>query len=391
VQKIDIFGVRVACTYSAHSTLSAEDFSIHNFTIYKLTNGYHEEQLLSGELHYSLSTGEWTSLGINISTLSEGDYYVSCHFEHSCGSNTSRHILGDSSEFSMDHILNIATPEVIYTGGRTQTIDIKNITIVCSNPHHGILGEDEVSTYTYKIYELTDISPLEPLLQGELHYSAVEAKWSALSINISSLPEGEYYVVCHIEHICDSRISVHAPGDTSEFSVDHVLTITSPQVNYIGGETQTIDIAEVVVYCSYLSHGTLNASSIQTSKFVIYKIGISSPFLEGTLAPYTIGNITEWHAINVDVSALPEGTFYIICYFEHECADGASVYTPGDASEFTVEHAPPTQYDMDEQEPRKLKYGPSALFILICIIISCFCICAAIILIKYRRKHRKTH
>ncbi len=89
------------------------------------------------------------------------------------------------------HWLDVTRPLVSYTPA-TSLLDITSVTATCSNSAHGTLDDAEASTNTYAIYD--DTTGLITTLSGALTWSGSE--WQYISLDVSSLPHGSYYVIC---------------------------------------------------------------------------------------------------------------------------------------------------------------------------------------------------
>jgi hypothetical protein len=89
------------------------------------------------------------------------------------------------------HWLDVSRPTISFTAAAL-TLDITGVTATCSNPTHGSLDDTEATTHTYTIHD--DATGTATSLTGSLSWTGTD--WEHLSIDVSTLPLGTYYIIC---------------------------------------------------------------------------------------------------------------------------------------------------------------------------------------------------
>jgi hypothetical protein len=97
------------------------------------------------------------------------------------------------------------------------------------------------------------------------------------------------------------------------------INVSMPTVTY-DNSSQTIDITGVTAVCSNPAHGTLDNTEATVHIYTIYTSGGSATSVTGILE----WTGSEWKALNVDISDLSAGTYYVKCRFEDSDATGTS-------------------------------------------------------------------
>ncbi|MFX1519738.1 MAG: hypothetical protein ACFFCD_07450 [Promethearchaeota archaeon] len=300
--EINITGVVATCSYSAHGTLGGGEATSHTYTVYD-EGGISQ---LTGDLAWTGST--WQALNVNVTDLLQGNYYVRCYFADADAEGTS----APSNTFTKSVFeITVSTPSVVYIGSTTQELNITGVTATCSNSSHGVLDGIEATVYEYTIY--TSVGQ-QTGLSGDLSWTGSE--WQALDVDVSSLPEGDYYVRCPFQ---DSDASGISP-QSAFFTVAHTITVSEPSVSY-DSESQTITIFDVTANCSYSVHGELDNNEATVRTYTVYTSGGVDTGIAGVLT----WTGSEWQAVDVDVSSLSEASYYVRCYFADADAEGTSI------------------------------------------------------------------
>ncbi len=205
-QQIDITGVGVTCPDLGDDDFNVNMLKIHQFNIYT----YEDEYVKTGDLNWN--GFEWQALGVNISELPEGEYYVACLFEFEYGYGSSVQNQSGHNVFENDHILKASLPALEYTGGNLQILNITNITVRCSCSDQKVFNVSNLDSYRYIIRE--DDNPWERELEGNLSWNGEH--WEALNINVTSLFSMRYEVRILFYH------EYGFAGSTAEFNVSAI-------------------------------------------------------------------------------------------------------------------------------------------------------------------------
>jgi hypothetical protein len=161
-------------------------------------------------------------------------------------------------------------------------------------------------------YRIWNVSASE-WVSGHNNVSLVSPDYE-IDVDVSTWhPSTEYYVEAFAndtggyENATQSII-----GDKNRhFTIVHNIVVSIPAVSYSGGSIQELDISVATATCSYAAHGPLDFSSALVHNYTVYTIGESPTGITGNL--FWTGT---WQAFDIDVSGLPDGTYYVKCYFE---------------------------------------------------------------------------
>jgi hypothetical protein len=259
------------------------------------------------------------------STSSTNWYYLEVFANDTLGNeNTTASISNDPYRyFRIVLTIDVSSPTVSYIGGTTQTIDITGVTAIC--PNHGALDDGDAIDHSYTVY-ISGGSPTS--ITGDLMWTGSE--WQATDIDVSSLLEGDYYVRCYFRDGDGDGTSL----PSNAFTIIHVITVGSPTVTY-DSISKMINITDVTAICSYSAHGVLDNTKAIIYTYRVYISGIPTS-ITGNLEWDNIES--EWRALNIDVSSLSDGTYYVTCYFEDADAIGASPAS----NTFDVDTTPPS-------------------------------------------------
>lgn len=181
---LSIANVSAICSNAEHGQLDDTEAIVHTYSIYSITDEVNP--IIVGNLSYD--QGLWSAQDIDVSTLDDGNYFVSCYFEDIDAVGTS-----DFSEiFIIGYfVITVSTPTISYDS-EAQTLTISNVIAVCNNTQHGMLGPGDVECAMYTLYSNEGI---KTGLTGNLTYNGVS--WGASEISVNNLSAGSYYVVCY--------------------------------------------------------------------------------------------------------------------------------------------------------------------------------------------------
>jgi hypothetical protein len=192
-QQIDITEVNVACPALGLTVCDDEMLIVHEYYIYNYDN------MLGRSGNLSWNGNFWQVLNVNVSAFPEHMYYVTCYFELGNGNGSNNHTEGDSSEFSVNHILIISQPILEVTDGKIRNLNITNITGISSYQLSKKLELGNITKFRFTIENYTN--HWKPILLGELNWTGNQ--WQALNINLSEYGKGEYRVKFSIYSIYD--------------------------------------------------------------------------------------------------------------------------------------------------------------------------------------------
>lgn len=273
--------------------------------------------------------------------------------------------------------LDVSIPIIEYQNGCKQTLKLTGIT--CSNKtiSNEPLNDSEMTKAELIIvgfnYESKEIIP-EQEFQFQLSWSLSNNYWYLPILNISSWDVGWYLVYSKFEHkygIGQSRDDVN--NDTKNwFYLEHIITVKKPTLQMDMNKTYILNILEVTSWCSKKQIGYLDSNEAKNHSFKIFNLSNNKLVFNGMLN-WSAEN-QSWYAINLNLSNLPPGDYFVICTFGiPEVGSGNSIHTQGDRSEFTLKtsfnNGPKKENDLDENN-----YILMALVIIFLIIILIFLI-----------------
>ncbi|MHA1276742.1 MAG: FG-GAP-like repeat-containing protein [Candidatus Helarchaeota archaeon] len=309
LQKLNITVDLVNCSYTELGNITGLEAAIHSFIIRNAT-GYEVlvyNNTLTGNLTYGNTTGTYRWEAINVSTamLLPGDYFVSVTFEDYLGYDI---ITANSSLFSVTHVLiSTSTPLVTYTGNLTQQIQIRNINIESSYVLMRNLGKGRALIYNYSIYD--NATRGFTGLTGKLSYDGFS--WYA-DMSVAALPEGSYFINAFFKDKFNATIMT---SNSSTFTVDHTLDLSSLTVTYTGFLIQQFNIS-IQPQSTWVVRALLNDTEALTKTFSLYSINDSTPLISGDLTWTGIA----WTQV-VDVSQLLEGDYLVQVTFADSYAN----------------------------------------------------------------------
>jgi len=210
------------------------------------------------------------------------------------------------------NVINVTSPVVNFNNS-TMTLGIS-----------GVNARMDGLTYngTQYIPELARVSIYRELgdrniRNGTLFDNDGKGEWTNTSINLAGLKAGAYYVRATFKDNKGKALGISPKS--SRFFVLGNLTISPPaNVTYIGGMIQKINVTGITVN---------NASSLDIFTYTIFdNIMKANTTLTGKLTY----NGTAWNALNIDVSTLIEGVYFILGYFEDISAKRYGIGNPAE-------------------------------------------------------------
>jgi len=261
--------------------------------------------------------------------------------------------------------------ELITVSGLTLSYDtanlLLNITGVTAHcPNHGYLTETTATIHDYSIIQGSTV-----VFTGQLSWDSSTNTWQAINVACNGLAEGSYRVRCYFEDVDGVGWA-----DSAHFTVEHHITITTPTISF-DQATLLLNITGVIATCSYTAHNTLNDTEALTHTYTIYDADTNT-------ATAITGNLTwtgtEWRILNLNVSSLDPGSYYVVCTFsDSDVPDTDSPSSPT----FTI--PPPTPPPTLNPLEWLLTLLPIIILAIVVIIVV---IIAAIVLLRRRKPPR---
>jgi len=276
----------------------------------------------NGSLYDYDENGEWTNLNIDVGGLNPGVYYVRARFEDNAGNAIG--LSPPSSRFFVLGNLTVTAASVSYSGGMTQKLNISNIQVDNSTT---------LNIFTYTIFDAQFNANTS--ISGNLQYASGTQTWYANNIDVSSLPDGTYFVV---GYFADTTTQSYGLGNNTVstlnfFTIDQIIEVTQVYVNYTNQWTQSLEIGGLA-NTSYQGHGlgTPIQDGDATVTFQVYHNSSGITSVNGNLT--WTGN--SWNA-SIIAASLTEGPHFVRIIFSNE----SSYYNASgtlDSSIFWVTH-----------------------------------------------------
>jgi hypothetical protein len=201
---------------------------------------------------------------------------------------------------------NIHIPEIEVTPGNlTYTGDLQQ-TVAFSGtaglPEMGgqVLGETDVNTVNVLVYNSND-NYVD--LQGEMTWD--EMAWIITDLNVSSLPEGDYYVMMEVNAKHHIPASVKGPS----FTVEHRLYFQGGDL-VLGGGGRTLALSDLAIVSTFAGHGILSDSDISTGTCEVFRSDTRAGESTGISGDLEYDSGTETFGFQCDVSGLAQGTYH---------------------------------------------------------------------------------
>jgi hypothetical protein len=331
---LDILQITAQCSYSKLGYLSDSEVDLHYFKIFNSSNDFIN---IGNNLTYNGGSGFWEYTGISLENITEGFYYILVFFNNTIvpeGKQT------NSTNFEVIHKINFQIFNTHYIAGFDQILNITGVSASSSYfPYSQLEGYNAFNTHNYSFYDKNSRLPADPPLTGMLTWNG--SFWNAINVDVSNLPVGEYYVVLNFA----DNYSINSFGNPSQnnFTVEHVINVSIPLVNYTNEFSQVLNITNITAQTSYYPFSNLNESTAEIYTYHIFNDTFE--FLSGQL----VWNDPNWEAINIDVSSLDPGSYQVKCIFSSE--QTGSIISEN-SSIFQVSHViniskPVISYDSD--------------------------------------------
>ena len=209
-----------------------------------------------------------------------------------------------------------------------QTINIENVTVYGSEYEE--INATNAYFHLYSILNST-FYPVCPVANLTWNGNA----WEALNVNVSYLPEGNYYINVTFGDKLTFGNNTFASQLSTQFTIDHYETIYGVTGVYIGNIHQKLNLTIDLVNSSYIELGEINGIEALNHSFVILNATGYATSINGTLEYGNITGTYRWEALNISVASLAEGNYSIKVYFADYLGYGnATAYS----ADFTVDH-----------------------------------------------------
>ncbi len=279
---------------------------------------------VSGYATWDPTSQSWT-VNISTSSLPEGDYYVMVNFTVISDTYNAT-ASANSTSFTIKHVLTLYVPTPVFNVD-TATLDIIGIvaTDTYSGYHH--INDTTVRSTYFEIFNYTSKESLG--IYGNLTYNATYDDWRNTSIDLSTYPEGLFFIFVNISSI---DVPEGVAQNSSPFEIVHKIIISGISIEYTGGFQQTLNITVASATSTYAAH---NSTDIFAANYRFYfknnRTAVLNPDLSGNLS----WTDNRWEGL-ANVSRLPAGEYYVVVNF----ADPTAANSKGSAetTNFTIVH-----------------------------------------------------
>ncbi len=226
------------------------------------------------------------------------------------------------------------TNMIVSYNSTLQEIDIENIDVA------GVNGEPINDTNAY-FYWYTILDSNFTVVSELANLTWTGADWEALDVNVSYLPEGNYYVNTTFGDKYTFGNNSHALTLSTLFTVDHHNEIYVVFVQTLGGHYRTFNITVDIVNSTYTTLGNITGMEASIHSYTIRNAtGHNVEARNATLiGNFTWGNNTgsyRWEAINVSTAYLLPGDYFVTVNFTDYLGYDNVV---ANSSLFTVNHS----------------------------------------------------
>ncbi len=279
--------------------------------------------------NYTLAPGTWPGFSTQIvsnggNVLATGDFNNDSYIDISAY-RSDRHIL----HFLYNYVPppTISDIDVSYNS-IIQTINIENITVLNSE-YQEINGTNAY----FHLYSILNGTFYRVSQVANLTWNSNE--WEALNVDVSSLPEGAYYINVTFGDRLTYGNNSFASTVATKFTIDHYEEIHGINVAYLGNSIQQINLTIDTVNSSYTGLGNITGLEASMHTYIIRNATGDATSINGTL---DFGNTTgtyRWEAINIPVAVLAEGNYSILVFFADYLGYGN---VTGYSATFTIDH-----------------------------------------------------
>ncbi len=252
-----------------------------------------------------------------------------------------------------------------------------------------LFGDPEVDVFTDNPGTLTVSYPSNALYAGDTVFRVMDGTTPVPGATICLWDkDGSYYEVQTTNSTGHAILQVTASVPNSinvtvtahnyqphegNIGVQHWIDVARPSISFTAG-TLTLDITAVTASCSNPAHGALDNIEATTYTYTIYDNATdTATALSGNLA----WTGSQWQITGLDVSPLPDGSYYVQCVFSDT---DVSATTSPKSDVFTISAVGPPPFDFIQW------LLDNWLFIIMAIVIVLLLI---IIIVIFRRRKPK--
>jgi hypothetical protein len=332
---IDLYSITANSSHASIGMIDEGEATIYSYSIYSAVTG---NTSITGDLEYDSTNKQWYKENISLTTLTNGEYYVYCVFRTALDVRT---IGPKSKTFTLTHTIIISPPDLSYNPD-DNFLNITNIQAVCTENSIGFVNDTEAISYQYEIRLIDDSISV---LSGNLSY--ISEKWEARNVNVSTLVAGkEYWVIAYFEVIGANGTSPHS----NSFRAGYTIIVSTFTINYNNNE-QLVDVNDVIATSQNPVYGELDNIEAVNHSYAIYT--------ESGEITAIVDNLEwtgdDWNALDINVSELTFGKYYVTCTFS--TVDGWGQSEPSElfrifdpiAAKITVS-TPVISYNNNERE-----------------------------------------
>jgi len=266
-----------------------------------------------------IGNGLWEAI-FNTTNMDDGTYYAYIDIDtYFYGKGNA-----SSDTFTVKHAVIVTEPERLYHRD-TQTLDVFNVSAYSSFPEAPVLTDTKVDVHEYRVYR--NIDDTATTVSGDLVYNST---WKAMAINVSVLPEGDYYVMALFGY----RNKTAEERSLLTFRVEHDVYVLRPSA-YYDARNDTIVVSNITAYSTDPAIGELtNLTATRSSVRVMDPTG-ENAILHGAL-DYD-GTSWGYVFLNASENGIVNGTYIVEVTF-------ATMFTPAvsnTSDPFVVSHYVP--------------------------------------------------
>ena len=302
-QTLDISNVTVSHSGLPLDLLGPQELSIYSYTI---IDAWANDTNIAGNMSFDAVTSVWSAVGINVSYLIEGNYFVSLNFRY--GSINISNLLDGDSSFNIDHTVSISN--LNFTFRSNLALKLENLKIVSSNPSCSPLPLScFVNSSLELFYDSNGTSVLN--IFGIINYDPATQTWSSSEIDLGAAMPGKYYFILRVDTIFENttifgdRFSIVIPdlAGPAEISVS--------KLSYADGLVPILEIGGILIeFPDQISSGPY-LDYLHNSRIVFI---LSSADYDESRTYYPVG-FADPGEIDFNLSSLPSGTYQLSGYF----------------------------------------------------------------------------
>jgi hypothetical protein len=266
-----------------------------------------------------------------------------------------------------------------YSNGYQQTIALINIT--SKNPILSDGSLDDSSMLEARVIFLR-FDPEQKIyltdcecdkVEYDLEWSDFNKYWHFPEQNISNWPAGWYQVVCSFTHYYaqgESNSEINLELD-NWFKVIHIIDVNVPDIEMRKNQSEVVylDIKNVTAWCSKVPIGIIEPGETNETRYYIRVDKNNEALVKGNLT--WSKSKEKWQALNIDISQLPPGNYYIECTFNlTDIGTGSSLDDDNEKPEFLIPKSNDLNGQSTDSDPELFAFiGILSLVIILLIVV----------------------